>query len=180
MRYRRSQTPGATFFFTVVTYDRKRILCLEDNPERLKEAMESVRTDHPFTIDAIVLLPDHLHCIWTLPQGDSDFSKRWMLIKSKFTRVCCDPHSKARDPSRQKKRERNVWQRRFWEHQIRNDLDYSRHVDYIHYNPVKHGLVMAPFEWKYSSFHRYVTNGTYHRDWGANHDIELAADIGHE
>ncbi len=180
MRYRRSQTPGATFFFTVVTYNRKRILCLGDNSFRLRRSMEAVKADHPFTIDAIVLLPEHLHCIWTLPQGDNDFSKRWMLIKSKFTRVCDDPFKGTPSSSRIEKRERNIWQRRFWEHQIRDEIDYKRHVDYVHYNPVKHGLVKAPVDWKFSSFHRYVNNGIYHRDWGANLEIVIDAKIGRE
>ncbi len=166
MRYRRSQTPGATYFFTVVTFDRKNILCLGDNPARLKQAIEDVRSDCPFTVEAIVLLPDHLHCVWTLPCGDGNFSKRWMLIKSKFTRTCDDPFKEALSLSRIKKREQNIWQRRFWEHQIRDEKDYKQHIDYIHYNPVKHGLAKAPIDWKFSSFHRYVNNGTYHHDWG--------------
>ena len=180
MRYRRSQTPGATFFFTVVTYNRKRILSLGDNSFHLRRSIEAVKAEHPFTIDAIVLLPEHLHCIWTLPQGDNDFSKRWMLIKSKFTRVCDDPFKGTPSSSRIEKRERNIWQRRFWEHQIRDEIDYKRHVDYVHYNPVKHGLVKAPIEWKFTSFHRYVNNGTYHRDWGANLEIVIDATIGRE
>lgn len=143
MRYRRSQTPGATFFFTVVTYDRKRILCSDENPGSLKQSMESVKGVHPFTIDAIALLPDHLYCIWTLPQGDNDYSTRWMLIKSKFTRTCADSVKGVLSPSRIQKREQGVWQRRFWEHQIRDEQDYARHVDYIHYNPVKHGLAKS-------------------------------------
>lgn len=180
MRYRRSQTPGATYFFTVVTYDRKRILCSDENPGRLKQAMKSVKVDHPYTIDAIVLLPDHLHCIWTLPQGDNDFSTRWMLIKSKFTRTCADSVREISNYSRIQKREQGIWQRRFWEHQIRDDQDYMRHVDYIHYNPVKHGLAKSPMDWKYSSFHRYVKDGTYHPDWGAKEQIVFDGAIGRE
>jgi putative transposase len=180
MRYRRSQTPGATYFFTVVTYDRRKLLCLGENPALLKQAIAAVKTNHPFTIDAIVLLPDHFHCIWTLPPGDGDFSKRWMLIKSKFTRICEGPFEETVNLSRRDKREKGVWQRRFWEHQIRDDLDFKRHVEYIHYNPVKHGLVKAPVDWKFSSFKRYVDDGKYHRDWGANREVELGADIGRE
>ncbi len=180
MRYRRSNIPGATLFFTVVTFDRKNILCSDDNPRHLREAMESVRADHPFTIDAIVLLPDHLHCIWTLPPDDNAFSKRWMLIKSRFTRKCIDPFKGTPSPSRIKKREQNIWQRRFWEHQIRDELDYKRHIDYIHFNPVKHRLATAPREWKYSSFHRYVKNGIYHLDWGARERPVFYGSIGRE
>lgn len=180
MRYRRSQASGATFFFTVVTYDRKRILCSAENSNSLKQSMESVKIGHPYTIDAIVLLPDHLHCIWTLPQGDNDFSTRWMLIKSKFTRICADSVKGIQSPSKIQKREQGVWQRRFWEHQIRDKQDYMRHIDYIHYNPVKHGLANAPMEWKYSSFHRYVKNGTYHPDWGVKERVVFDEAIGRE
>lgn len=180
MRYRRSQTPGASFFFTVVTYGRKRILCTDENPSRLKQSMEAVKVEHPFTIDAIVLLPDHFHCIWTLPQRDNDFSTRWMLIKSKFTRTCADAVKGLPSFSRIQKREQCVWQRRFWEHQIRDEQDYIRHVDYIHYNPVKHGLAKSPMEWQYSSFHRYVKEGTYHPDWGEKEPVAFDGAIGRE
>lgn len=167
-------------FFPVVTHERKKILCLGDNPHLLKHAFATVKARHPFTIDAIVLLPDHLHCIWTLPPEDKDFSKRWMLIKSNFTRTCYDPCKSGVGPSRILKREQNVWQRRFWEHQIRDERDFTRHVEYIHYNPVKHGLVQSPSAWKYSSFHRYVKNSVYPQDWGANGEIKIGAAIGHE
>jgi putative transposase len=180
MQYRRSQAAGATFFFTVVTYDRKRYLCSDENPTRLKQSMESVKAGHPFTIDAIVLLPDHLHCIWTLPQGDNNYSTRWMLIKSTFTRICSESVREIPSPSRIHKREQGVWQRRYWEHQIRDEQDYIRHVEYIHYNPVKHGLAKSPMEWKYSSFHRFVKNGTYHADWGAKERIVFDGAIGRE
>jgi len=180
MRYRRSQAPGATYFFTVVTHDRKKILCLDENPGLLKRSFEAVRGKHPFTLDAIVLLPDHLHCLWTLPPGDNDYSKRWMLIKSGFTRTCHDPFKSEYQASRADKREQYVWQRRFWEHQIRNDMDFMRHVEYIHYNPVKHGLATAPIEWRYSSFQRYVKEGKYRADWGAKDDISFDRFIGRE
>jgi len=180
MRYRRSNIPGATLFFTVVTYDRKRLLCSGENPMRLKEAMESVRTDHPFTIDAIVLLPDHIHCIWTLPPDDNDFSTRWMLIKSKFTRTCSNPFPTVLSSSRTNKREQAIWQRRFWEHQIRDEMDFQRHVDYIHYNPVRHGLARAPMEWKYSSFKRYVDDGIYPPTWGAQEPLVFDGTVGRE
>ena len=146
----------------------------------MKKAFETVKDRHPFTVDAIVLLPDHLHCIWTLPQGDDDFSKRWMLIKGKFTRLCDDPFKGTLSPSRIEKRELNVWQRRFWEHQIRDEMDYKRHVDYIHYNPVKHGLASSPLAWRFSSFRRYVKAGAYHPEWGVKDQIQFDGAIGHE
>jgi putative transposase len=168
------------FFFTVVTYDRKRILCSDENPGFLKEAFKCIKERHPFRIDAIVILPDHLHCFWTLPEGDSDFSKRWMLIKKQFTRTCVYPDRNTPSASRLHKREQTVWQRRFWEHQIRDDRDYRSHVEYIHYNPVKHGLVKAPIEWPYTSFHRVVRAGVYHNDWGSAAPVVFDAAVGNE
>jgi REP-associated tyrosine transposase len=180
MRYRRSQTQGAIFFFTVVTCDRKKLLCADDNALRLKQAIEAVKVDHPFVVDAIVVLPDHLHCIWTLPEGDSDFSTRWMLVKSKFTRTCARSNEGRPGASRISKREQGVWQRRFWKHQIRDEQDYIQHVDYIYYNPVKYRLAEAPIAWKYSSFNRFVKGGIYHADWGAKARIVFDGWIGNE
>ncbi len=180
MRYKRSNASGATYFFTVVTHERRRLLCDGENPHLLKAAFETVRERHPFTIDAIVLLPDHIHCLWTLPRNDDDFSNRWMLIKGIFTRTCNDPLQSAPSPSRTMKRERNIWQRRFWEHQIRDDDDRKRHTDYIHYNPVKHGLAASPFAWCFSSFHRLVKEGVYHPEWGAKDQIDFDKTIGRE
>ena len=142
------------------------ILTQPKNVSLLREALRRVMQKHPFTIDAFVLLPDHLHCIWTLPQSDRDYSTRWRLVKSYFSRQCDGRHSKPSE-SRQKKKEQAVWQRRFWEHLIRDDEDFVRHVEYIHYNPVKHRLVKAPNDWEYSSFHRYVRDGVYDVEWGA-------------
>jgi putative transposase len=135
---------------------------------------------HPFKIDAMVVLPDHLHCIWTLPEGNHDFSKRWRLIKGTFSRLCTDQNKPAPDKSRVKKQEKAIWQRRFWEHLIRNEEDYMKHVEYTHYNPVKHRLVKAPIDWTYSSFHRYVRDGVYEKDWGTGSEIEFDDDIGKE
>lgn len=180
MRYRRSKSQGATYFFTLVTHERKKLLCHGDNAGLLKKAFEIVKARHPFTVEAIVLLPDHLHCIWTMPPGDGDFSKRWMLIKSTFTRTCIDPCPSAVSQTKERKRERNIWQRRFWEHEIRDEVDYKRHVDYIHYNPVKHGLTLSPVAWQYTSFHRYVKMGAYHPDWGAREQIDFEQEIGNE
>lgn len=180
MRYKRANAPGGTFFFTVVTYDRKKILCLDDNPGLLIKAFESVRNRHSFKIDAFVILPDHLHCIWSLPEGDGDFSTRWMLIKKQFTRMCHDPFKTTPDASRTHKREQTIWQRRFWEHQVRDELDYNQHLEYIHYNPVKHGYVKAPVDWPHSSFHRFVSDGVYHSEWGMTGPMEFKPTVGNE
>jgi putative transposase len=174
MEYRRTNAPGATYFFTVVTYQRQRLF---DNPEAvqlLREALRKVKQRHPFTIDAMAVLPDHLHCLWTLPAGDAGFSKRWRLIKTEFSRRCPARYKQQRSLSRLKKQEQAVWQRRFWEHQIRDEADFGRHLDYVHYNPVGHQLVESPGDWPYSSFQRYVSRGWYVQDWGANLVIELA------
>lgn len=166
MRYRRAFNPGGSFFFTVVTERRRPLLASADSVELLREAFRRVRSKRPFKIDAMVVLPDHLHCIWTLPQGDADFATRWRLIKTWFTKHC-DPVLRFEpDVARARKRECAVWQHRYWEHQIRDEVDYIRHIEYIHYNPVKHGLVSSPEEWPYSSFLRYVESGAYATDWG--------------
>jgi putative transposase len=136
----------------------------------LREGIEKIRIKYPFEIDAFILLPEHLHCIWTLPDGDADFSTRWRLIKTFVIKHCEDklaleyPISK----SRQKRQESNLWQRRFWEHLIRDDEDFQAHCNYIHYNPVKHGLCDSPKDWQFSSFHRFVKQGIYPEDWGVN------------
>lgn len=158
---------GNTYFFTVVTYDRQPILCQTDSTKALHDAIRDVRKERPFETKAWVLLPDHLHCIWELPEGDSDYSVRWALIKIGFTKKM-NEHLKTPPPSqsRIKHREAAVWQRRFWEHQIKDDLDLTRHVEYIHYNPVKHGLADAPNAWIFSTFHKYVEAGLYPADWG--------------
>jgi putative transposase len=131
-------------------------------------------------IEAMVVLLDHLHCIWTLPGEDADFSMRWRLIKSEFSRRCPEAYKRQRSASRVQKGEQAVWQRRFWENQVRDERDFARHVDYIHYNPVSHGLVKAPRDWEYSSFHRYVRDGCYPVDWGANEQIDFPPNIGNE
>jgi putative transposase len=151
--YRRADTEGATYFFTVVSYRRQRILC--DAPMRaaLREAIKEVKTRYPFTVEAWVLLPDHMHCLWTLPEGDADFAVRWGLIKRKVSLACAGRYKNTEwlTPSKKKHRESTLWQRRYWEHQIRDQQDYNRHVDYIHYNPVKHGWCASPNEWPYST-----------------------------
>ena len=180
MNYRRAKTPGATYFFTVVTHNRRKFLCIPENIALLRQAFRDVMTDHPFKIEAIVILPDHLHALWTLPVDDADFSTRWRLIKSYFSRHCRTTYQGQVSASRLRKQEKAVWQRRFWEHQIRDEDDYIQHVEYIHYNPVKHGLVNAPIDWEYSSFRRYVEAGLYPADWGASGMLTFPQHIGQE
>ncbi len=180
MQYRRSRARGATFFFTVVTHERRRFLCFEPNVALMREAFRYAIDRYSFSIDAFVLLPDHLHCIWTLPEDDNDFSTRWRLIKSYFSRKCGDQFKGSRTTNRQNKAEQAVWQHRFWEHQIRDDRDFTMHVEYIHYNPVKHGLVKSPDAWPHSTFHRYVKQGIYHSDWGADEAIIFDQRVGNE
>ncbi|MDD5034036.1 MAG: transposase [Methylococcaceae bacterium] len=165
MQYRRAKTPGATYFFTVVTFLRRKILCEPENVELLRAAFRTVKSRHPYTIDAFVLLPDHLHCIWTLPLDDEDYPMRWNGIKKHFTHYCPDHYKTPSSPTRKRKREQSIWQRRYWEHQIRDDRDFEKHCDYIHWNPVKHGLVSRVVDWPYSSFHRFVRLGIYPPDW---------------
>ncbi len=165
--YRRADTPGASYFFTVITFRRRKILIDDECRSWLRNAVMNTRKNYPFTIDAWVLLPDHLHCILTLPENDKDFSVRWNGIKKRFTTAAKHKLHKPEwvNASKQKHREGTIWQRRFWEHQIRDDNDFQRHMDYIHYNPVKHGLVTAVDDWPYSTFHRYVNQGIYLTDW---------------
>ncbi|MBD2180032.1 transposase [Planktothrix sp. FACHB-1355] len=180
MEYRRAKIEGGTYFFTVVTHNRRKFLCQPDNISLLRNAFRYVMEHHPFKIDAIVVLPEHIHSILTLPDGDYNFSKRWRLIKNYFTRRCAVEYKTKISKSRQNKQEQAIWQRRFWEHQIRDEKDFTNHVEYIHYNPVKHGLVSAPKDWEYSSFHRYVRDGIYDLEWGAEEEILFDESIGNE
>lgn len=180
MNYRRAKVAGGTFFFTVVTHNRRPFLRIPENIALLRQAFRYAMADHPFKIDAIVILPEHIHCLWMLPVGDADFSTRWRLIKSYFSRHCATRHQGQVSESRQRKQERAVWQRRFWEHQIRDENDFIRHVEYIHYNPVKHQLVSTPIEWAYSSLGRYVQAGIYPADWGAGEPVVFPDEVGHE
>ena len=176
----RSGKPGGTFFFTVVTYRRRRILAKPDSRLILREVISGVRREYPFIVDAWVLLPDHLHCIWTLPEGEGDFSKRWGLIKAGFSRRAKPLLHKTAwmTDSKERHRENTIWQRRFWEHQIRDEADLHRHLDYLHYNPVKHGLVANAADWPHSTFHRYVKQGLYPANWGENINSELGLSFG--
>jgi putative transposase len=163
-QYRRYFIPGATWFFTVNLAERKGNRLLIDEVDRLRAAFRTVQAVHSFRIDAAVILPDHLHCIWTLPSGDSDFSTRWGLIKGNFSRSI--EKRERLSESREKRGERGLWQRRFWEHLIRDEDDLRRHTDYIHWNPVKHGWVAKVADWHHSSFHAYVRRGLYETNWG--------------
>jgi len=180
MEYRRIKIKGGTYFFTVVTHDRRQFLCEQENVELLRAAFRKVMARLPFIIDAFVLLPDHLHCIWTLPDDDADFSTRWRLIKTYFSQHCAPIYHAVPNPSRLDKKEVAVWQRRFWEHWIRDDYDYARHVDYIHYNPVKHKLASAPSDWHYSTFRRFVAQGVYTEEWGTAFALQFPDNFANE
>jgi putative transposase len=171
-RYRRAHTAEATYFFTVVTYRRQAILCEPEVQTALRNAIETVRKKRPFTIDAWVLLPDHLHCIWTLPIGDADNATRWAMIKRAVSLANGASYRRPEwlTASKRSHRESTIWQRRYWEHQIRDDRDFARHMDYVHYNPVKHGLCECVERWPFSTFLRYVAKGVYPLDWGGNLD----------
>ena len=166
--YRRAHVPGGTFFFTVVTHRRQRFLCDPLSRQILRSVIAEVRRERPFCVDAFVLLPDHLHCVWTLPYGDSDFSTRWNQIKGRFTRQWLSAGGAEADTSTSKlsKRERGVWQRRLFEHTCRDETDLRRCIDYLHINPLKHNLVQHVVDWPWSSFHRYVQLGEYSLEWG--------------
>ncbi|MBW6511259.1 MAG: transposase [Desulfuromonadaceae bacterium] len=166
MRYRRSRVCGGCYFFTVVTHQRQRLFAVPENVDVLRTAFRTVIARYPFVVDAVVLLPDHLHCLWTLPEGDAGFSTRWRLIKTEFTRHCRPELRVPVSASRLNKKEQGIWQRRFWEHQIRDDEDFRHHLDYIHFNPVKHGLVEDAALWPYSSMRRYLRSGVYPDGWG--------------
>jgi putative transposase len=162
-RYRRAHVEGGVFFFTVALADRSSGILVR-HVDRLRRTYGTVQRRYPFETIAICVLPDHLHAIWLLPQGDADFSRRWSLIKSGFSRGL--PGEMRPSSSKVARRERGIWQRRYWEHVIRDDADLERHVDYIHFNPVKHGLVSRVCDWPHSSFHRYVARGMLPQDWG--------------
>jgi putative transposase len=171
--YRRADIKGGAFFFTVVLADRSSNLLIEEI-DRLRRAYRTVQERRPFETIAVCVLPDHLHALWSLPEHDADFATRWSLIKRGFSSGIEAPQ---RAPSKVSKREKGVWQRRYWEHAIRDDADLARHVDYIHFNPVKHGHVSRVVDWPHSSFHRFVERGLLVADWGG--DVkEIAGSFG--
>lgn len=167
MDYRRVFVRGGAYFFTVVTAKRRPILASQHALALLRDAFRATAVSRPFVVEAIVVLPDHLHCIWTLPPGDADFSTRWRLIKTRFTRRAAPALCQGSHPLGPVRGNGSIWQQRFWEHLLRDERDFERHFDYVHYNPVRHGYVSSPALWRYSSFHRAVRDGVYPVDWGA-------------
>ena len=166
--YRRNFVPGGTYFFTVTLRDRSSRMLVE-RIDDLRAAYGRVQRDRPFTTDAIIVLPEHLHCIWTLPDGDSDYSGRWRAIKSRFTMAC----RKAGLPIlKDMLGAYDLWQRHFWEHAIRDDRDFENHVAYIHFNPVKHGHALRPVDWPHSSIHKYIERGVLNADWAIAPEID--------
>lgn len=161
--YRRFYQPGAYYFFTQVTYQRKLIFNDQENIKNIKISINKIKNKFPFSLNALVIMPDHLHCIWKLPENDHDFSTRWRLIKRHFSTTI---NSLVNN-----RNEKEIWQRRFWEHAIRDGRDFQQHMDYIHYNPVKHGLVKSPKDWVHSSFHYWVKKGIYELKWGADEEM---------
>jgi len=170
VNYRRSRATGATYFFTVALRDRSAdtLVCYVD---LLRSALRHEQARRPFVIDAMVVLPEHLHAVWTLPAGDADYSARWRAIKSGFVRRL---RSNGIALAANSKGEHVIWQRRFWEHQIRNETDLARHVDYVHLNPLKHGLVERVADWRWSTFHRSVRLGLLPADWASEASVDGA------
>ncbi|WP_283147693.1 REP-associated tyrosine transposase [Silvimonas soli] len=165
--YLRTQIPGGTYFFTVVTEQRRPILTNADVRKALHVAIVETRRTRPFRIDGWVLLPDHLHCIWTLPDGDADFSTRWKKIKRDVSVACAESYLQhdLLNPRRRTKGHSTLWQHRFWEHAIANEQEFKSYLDYLHWNPMKHGLITRILDWPWSSFHRYMQQGVYSADW---------------
>lgn len=173
MEYRRIWQPGGTYFFTVNLLARKNNNLLIKHVEFLHESVRDVKRRFPFYIHAWVVLPDHLHCVIELPAADADFATRWRLIKTNFSRRI--PNTEYRSAVRIARGERGIWQRRYWEHLIRDEADFRAHVDYVHINPFKHGFVRCLGDWPYSTFHRYVERGIYPSDWAApNLELDYA------
>lgn len=171
--YRRIYIHGSTWFFTVNLAERRDNNLLVEKIDLLRTAFRYVKERKPYRIDAIVIMPDHLHCIWILPPGDADFSIRWNLIKGHFSRAI--PKGERISPSRNKRRERGLWQRRFWAHLLCGQDDFNNHLDYIHWNPVKHGRVQRVADWPHSSFHRFVEQGIHRVNWGYSGDFSIHA-----
>ena len=162
--YRRNFVAGGTYFFTATLADRAS-RALTEHIETLRDAIRATRDTQPFTIDAIVVLPDHLHLVMTLPDDDADYPNRWRMIKRRFTDAV---KTSGVEVARRENGDAALWQRRYWEHTIRGEKDFERHVDYIHFNPVKHGLVQRVRDWPHSSFHRYVRDGVLPEDWAGD------------
>jgi putative transposase len=171
--YRRAWQSGGTYFFTVCLLQRQGNDLLTRHISVLRDAVRVTQKDHPFNIEAWVVLPEHLHCVITLPVGDADFALRCRLIKRRFSEAI--PNTEYRNEARMRRGERGIWQRRYWEHLIRDEQDYQAHIDYVHFNPVKHGLVERVVEWPYSTFHRCVRHGVYPSNWGDGSNAAVLA-----
>lgn len=157
-RYRRLYVPGGTYFFTVALANRG-ARTLVDEIDLLRSVYGAVVAQQPVTCEAMVVLPDHIHAVWTLPEGDVDFSTRWKRIKGVFSKHCAAQGQVS--PSKARRGEKGIWQRRFWEHAISGPADFRTHVEYCHFNPVKHGLVERAEDWPYSTLHRDMRKGRY-------------------
>ncbi len=171
--YRRNRIQGGCYFFTINLLERNQNALLIQQIDLLRHVVRRVRERHPFHIDGWVVLPDHMHCIWTLPQGDDDYAKRIRLIKTLFSKAM--PKIERRSYVRRRNGERGIWQRRYWEHTIRDESDYAVHMDYLHNNPVKHGYVDKALDWPYSTFRHHVQRGFYPENWGVG-DMDI--DVG--
>jgi putative transposase len=181
MRYRRVIVAGASYFLTVVTYRRRPLFAKPNAVELLQAAIQRIQEKRPFVVEEQVVLPDHVHALWRLPDGDFDYATRWRQIKEAFTRAYASHHRlPIRDAGRQARGEQTVWQRRYWEDLIRNDRDFSAHVEYIHFNAVRHGLVSAPCDWPHSTFPDWVARGFYDATWGSQQAPVLPAWAGRE
>ena len=174
--YRRLFVPGAAWFFTVNLQERHNNHLLVENLDLLRAAFTYVKERKPFRIDAVVIMPDHLHCIWTLPSEDGDYPIRWNMLKGYFSHAI--PQGEKISTSRRQRRERGLWQRRYWAHLLTDQNDFNCHVDYVHWNPVKHGRVKQVVDWPHSSFHRYVKEGVYPADWAHSGDFDVSVDAG--
>jgi len=174
--YRRIRVKGGSYFFTVVTFGRRPFLIDDQVRSALRQGIQEVRQSLPFSIDAWILLPDHLHAIWTLPENDDNFGSRWAVIKRAVSRQCgyLPGNDGPINESSARRGESYIWQRRFWDHLIRDDLDFQSHLDYLHWNPVKHGYVKRVIDWPYSTFHRLVNQGLYPPDWGGINEDDTA------
>ncbi|MGB3695536.1 MAG: transposase [Spirulinaceae cyanobacterium] len=180
--YRRLKTPGRTYFITQVTHQRNPWLCKDVGRKALREGILQVKAKHPFSLDAFILLPDHFHCLLTLPPHDHDFFGRLRLIKTYVTK-----HYKEAitvegsiSLSRRKRQESNLWQRRFWEHLIRDEQDFALHCNYIHYNPVKHGLCKSAQDWQFSTIHRFISQAIYPPNWGLDESKMMLSNVAGE
>jgi len=174
VNYRRTRLEGGSYFFTVNLHDRRSKLLIEE-VDLLRRSIKKTQEKHPFQIDAMVVLPEHLHAIWTLPKFDTNYPGRWRSIKKYFTQELLKQGYLLEKNDRG---EYYVWQRRFWEHTIRDECDFENHVNYIHYNPMKHGLAKQACDWPYSSFHRYVKQGLLPKDWCVETPVEKNTNYG--